>query len=167
MASAAVRLRELYGAGPWHGLVVLTALALAAYTLSVLGLSTFLAAEAWWQSILVWFLGAVIVHDLLLFPLYALADRVLQRGLEKARPRVPALNYFRVPALASGLLLLLFFPGIMEQGASSYARATGQTQEPFLERWLLLTGLLFGASAGLYGVRYLRVRIRARTALTT
>lgn len=161
MASVAVRLRELYGAGPRHGVVVLAALALAAYTLSELGVSTLWEADVWWQSILVWFLGAVIIHDLLLFPLYAAADRVLQRGLGSSRPRVPALNYVRVPVLASGLLLLMFFPGIIEQGASSYVRATGQTQEPFLERWLLLTGLIFGTSAVLYGVRSLRVRSRA------
>ena len=171
MASLSVRMKGLYGAGPWHVLAVLTALALAAYTLSVLGLTALWDAEVWWQSILVWFLGAVIVHDLVIFPLYALADRILQRGLGSAGPRQPdgaprlsALNYFRVPALASGLLLLLFFPGIIEQGASSYARATGQSQEPFLERWLLLTGVFFGASAVLYCVSILRMQMRIRTA---
>ncbi len=37
--------------------------------------------DVWWQSILVWVLGAIIAHDLLLFPLYALADRSLSAGL--------------------------------------------------------------------------------------
>ena len=160
MASSVGRLKELYGSGPRHVLAMLVAIALATYTLSELGVSTLWAGDVWWQTILVWFLGAVIVHDLLLFPLYAVADRVLQRGAGSPRPRVPALNYFRVPLLASGLLLLLFFPGIIEQGESSYLRATGQTQEPFLERWLLLTGVFFGASALLYGVRYVRAGSR-------
>lgn len=161
MASVAARLKGFYGSGPWHVLAMLIAIALAAYTLSVLGVSTLWDGDVWWQTILVWFLGAVIIHDLVLFPVYAVADRLLQRGLRSARPRVPAVNYFRVPVLASGLLLLLFFPGIIQQGESSYLRATGQTQEPFLERWLLLTGTFFGASALLYGARYLRLRSRA------
>ena len=161
MGSSGGRLKELYGSGPRHVLAMLVAIALAAYTLSVLGVSTLWAGDVWWQTILVWFLGAVIIHDLLLFPLYAAADRALQRGVGSARPRVPAVNYFRVPVLASGLLLLLFFPGIIEQGESSYLRATGQTQAPFLERWLLLTGVFFATSAILYGVRYVRNRSQA------
>ncbi len=160
MASSADRLKGFYGSGPWHVLAMLLAIALAAYALSQLGVSTLWEGDVWWQTILVWFLGAVIIHDLLLFPLYAVADRVLQRGVGSARPRVAAVNYVRVPVLASGLLLLLFFPGIIEQGESSYLRATGQTQEPFLERWLLLTGLFFGASAILYGVRSAGLRRR-------
>jgi hypothetical protein len=168
MASAATRLKDLYGARALHGLVVLSALALAGYTVSVLGFSALWDPDVWWQSIVVWFLGAVVIHDLLLFPLYALGDRALRRGAGRPRAstdeatRVPALNYFRVPVLASGLLLLLFFPGVIEQGASSYVRATGQTQEPFLERWLLITGLLFLASGVLYVLR--RVRTARRRA---
>ncbi|PZS19620.1 MAG: hypothetical protein DLM60_09890, partial [Pseudonocardiales bacterium] len=64
---------------------------------------------------MLWFLGAVIAHDLVLFPLYALADRSLSTGLRSLRPgsppgrtppRVAALNYLRVPILGTGLLLL-------------------------------------------------------------
>jgi len=41
----------------------------------------------WWQSILVWFLGAVVLHDLVLFPLYALADRAHTAGVHGLRRR--------------------------------------------------------------------------------
>jgi hypothetical protein len=58
-----------------------------------------------------------------------------------------------VPALASGLTLLLFLPGIIEQGADAYLAATGLTQEPFLERWLLLTAVFFAVSAVAYAMR--------------
>ena len=39
----------------------------------------------WWQSVAVWFAAAVIGHDLVLFPLYALADAVLARLSGSAR----------------------------------------------------------------------------------
>ena len=52
-------------------------MALTAYTISVLGLDDLFNPKVWWQSIAVWFAVAVIAHDLILFPLYALADRLL------------------------------------------------------------------------------------------
>ena len=109
---------------------------------------------------LIWFGAAVVAHDLVLFPLYALADRSVTTLLRPRRrmpdrgvPRVPPLNYVRVPALGSGLMLLLFLPGIIEQGRSSYAAATGQTQQPYLGRWLLLTAALFAVSAASYAAK--------------
>ena len=47
----------------------------------------------------------------------------------------------------------MFLPGIIEQGGPTYAAATGQTQDPFLGRWLLLTAALFAASAVAYVMR--------------
>ena len=55
---------------------------------------------------------------------------------------------------------LLFLPGIIEQGAPTYLAATGQTQEPFLGRWLLLTAALFATSAAVYTVRSVARRAR-------
>ena len=63
------------------------------------------------------------------------------------------LNYVRVPALGAALTLLVFLPGIIKQGAPTYLAATGQTQEPFLGRWLMLTAAMFAISAGCYAVR--------------
>jgi hypothetical protein len=51
------------------------------------------------------------------------------------------------------LTFLVFLPGIIRQGAGTYLAATGQTQEPFLGRWLLLTAVLFAISAVGYGIR--------------
>lgn len=162
MTPRPARFRALYGAGPLHLLITLAAIALAAYTLGVIGLSALWNPDVWWQSIAVWFLGAVIAHDLVLFPLYALADRSTQRALRtdaspgsEQRPLVPPLNYLRVPALAVGLLFLLFFPGIIGQGADTYLKATGQTQDPFLQRWLLLSATIFALSAIVYAARLL------------
>ena len=63
---------------------------------------------------------------------------------------------------AVALLFLIFFPGILQQGAATYADATGQTQDPFLERWLLLSAGIFTFSAVAYAVRLLAAS-RSRT----
>jgi len=158
------RFRTFYGAHPLHLLAVLASFALLAYVVSVVGPVALWNPSVWWQSILVWFLGAVVLHDLVLFPLYALADRVHTTGVHTLRrwrghhpdrpPLVSAINYVRIPALASGLLLLVFLPGIIEQGAPTYLAATGQTQAPFLNRWLLFTATIFAISAVAYAIHY-------------
>lgn len=149
------RIRNFYGANPLHLLVLLACFALAGYA----ALHTL--SDGQWPLIMVWFIGAIVAHDLVLFPMYALADRSLGSGLRALRRpgtttiehRVAPLNYVRVPALGAGLLFLLFFPGIVRQGADTYLAATGQTQQPFLDRWLLLTAALFTISALVYALR--------------
>jgi hypothetical protein len=129
-------------------------LALLGYVVVTVKPMTLWNPHSWWQSIAVWFAAAVIAHDLLLFPIYALADRILWAGRLPGRPLgVPVRNYLRIPALGSGLTLLVFLPGIIGQGASTYLAATGQTQEPFLGRWLLLTAAMFTTSAIVYLLR--------------
>ncbi|MDQ1321955.1 MAG: hypothetical protein QG655_3200 [Actinomycetota bacterium] len=55
--------------------------------------------------------------------------------------------------LAAGLLLLLFFPGIIEQGGATFTAATGLTQTPYLTRWLLLTAAFYLISALCYATK--------------
>ncbi len=153
MRSLTTRLTHRYGAGPLHLLTLLASFALAGYAV------TQLVRAAAPVTVLVWFLAAVVGHDLLLFPLYAIADRSLIRALHARRAggaafaAVPALNHIRVPALGSGLLFLIFFPGIVRQGQVTYHAATGQTQQPFLGRWLLITAAMFAASVVIYAIR--------------
>jgi hypothetical protein len=153
------RIRKFYGSHPLHLLTMAAGFALVGYILVTFKLATLWNPQAWWQSIAVWLAAAVIVHDLALFPLYAFADRLLGiatgrlRRRSRRRLRVSARNHLRVPVLGSGLSLLMFFPGIVQQGAPTYWGATGQTQQPFLGRWLLLTTALFTASALVYAVR--------------
>ena len=121
MPAALTRFRTFYGAHPLHLLAVLASFALLGYIISVAGPATFWNPAVWWQSILVWFLGAALLHDLVLFPLYALGDRLHTAGVHTLRrrrghhpdrpPHVSAINYVRVPVLASGLMLLVFLPG--------------------------------------------------------
>ncbi|WP_446221965.1 hypothetical protein ACTWPB_19150 [Nocardia sp. IBHARD005] len=169
--------KRFYGAHPLYLLVLLAGFSLFGYIIAVMGPATLWNPDVWWQSILVWFLGAVIAHDFVLFPLYALADRLLTASWHAARGRRPTLgrpivspvNYLRIPALGSGLLLLLFFPGIFEQGKATYLAATGQTQQPFLVRWLLVSAVMFGVSALSYVVarRYALRQRRLTEVITT
>jgi hypothetical protein len=142
---------QLYGAHPMQLVVLIAALALAGYA------ALHVARDVAWMHILIWFLAAVIGHDLILFPLYAAADGLLVRAVSRWR----AVNYLRVPALAAGLTFVLFLPGIIMQGAGSYHAATGLTQAPFLGRWLLLVTGFFAVSAVLFVVRRLLPRRRS------
>ncbi len=146
------RFRGVYGSHPLHLLTLIAGFALFGYVLATIGPQALWNPHTWWQSIAVWFAAAIIAHDLVLFPIYALVDRMLLLSWRIPMP-VRALNYIRVPALASALTLLVFLPGIIEQGAPTYQAATGQTQEPFLGRWLLLTAALFTISAVAYATR--------------
>jgi hypothetical protein len=153
-----------YGAGPLHLLTMASGFALLGYVLATFKPATLWDPGTWWHSIAVWFAVAVIAHDLLLFPLCALADRVIFAGRRPAPRNISARNHIRVPALGAGLTLLVFLPGIVEQGATTYQAATGQTQQPFLGRWLLLTAAMFGISALGYVARLAVARRRAQHA---
>ena len=105
-----------------------------------------------------WFLGAVIGHDLLLMPLYSLADRSALTAIRHRAPRLPAvpwINYLRVPAGLSGLLLLVWFPLILRLH-TNYHASTTLSPDPFLWHWLAVTGALFLASAAVLALRLRR-----------
>lgn len=108
-----------------------------------------------WTGVVLWITGAALLHDLVLLPLYALADRALVRAAGRRRA---AVGHVRVPAALSGLLLLVWFPMIAGLRAERYTSATTLPATGFATRWLLLTAALFGASAALLAVRELRSR---------
>lgn len=143
--------RRTYGAHPLHLLSLIGCFALAGYA--------FLRASEGPLPLRMaaWFLGALVGHDLVLFPLYALADRGLGTAVPRRRGRFVTppgtVNFLRVPALLSGLLLLMFFPLILRKSEGAYGRAAGLDASPYLSRWLLLTGVAFTASAVLYALR--------------
>ncbi|MFI6559968.1 hypothetical protein [Streptomyces sp. NPDC050534] len=111
--------------------------------------------EGDWFEVALWFVGAALLHDLVLLPLYAAADRALVRAVGPRRRRVA---YVRVPAALSLLLLLVWFPLISGQVAERYGAVTDLPADRFLTRWLLLTAALFGGSALVFAVRSLRLR---------
>lgn len=142
----------LQGGGALVRLVlVLACFALVAYTVDLL-----LLDDPSLTLMLVWFAGALFLHDLVLFPLYAGGDRVLALVL-KVLPgtRVPLVNHVRIPILGAGLSLLMFLPGIIRQGGASTLTATGLDQEPYRERWLWLVAALFAVSFTIWLLRTL------------
>ncbi|KOG30626.1 hypothetical protein AQJ84_00830 [Streptomyces resistomycificus] len=106
-----------------------------------------------WLGVALWFVGAAVLHDLVLLPLYAGLDRALVRAAGRRREWI---SYVRVPAALSALLLLVWFPLISGRVAGRYALATGLSADGFAARWLLLTAALFGGSALLFVVRVRR-----------
>jgi hypothetical protein len=166
MSRFPARFGVIYGSRPLHLLTMVSGFALLGYILATFKPATLWNPATWWQSIAVWFAAAVVAHDLLFFPLYALADRLLavriSRRPRASQPKVMARNYIRVPVLGAGLTLLIFLPGIIEQGGPTYLAATGQTQQPFLGRWLLLTAAMFAVSAIVYATRLAVARRRAK-----
>jgi hypothetical protein len=153
------RIAALYGADPLHLLALLACFALAGYAASRVIAATDPRGQKVWVGFVIWFVGAAIVHDFVLYPLYALADVTVQRhrwGRRRPRPDVqwrPWINYLRVPAGLSGLLLLVWFPLIFRLSEEAYRNAAGLDLSPYLGRWLLITGLLFAGSAITYAVR--------------
>ena len=141
---------HLYGAGPGHMLAVLTCLLVAGGAVAIV------ADDPAWPVMLVWFLAAVLLHDLVLFPLYAAGDRLLTAATSRRRPRVPLVNHVRVPLLGAGLMFLLFLPGILGRGEPTLRAASGLETTPVPARWLLLVASMAGASALVYLVRVLR-----------
>jgi hypothetical protein len=146
------RLLRWYGANPLHLLVLLGGFAVAGYAAARL-------VPSRPAAIAVWFLGAVIGHDLLLFPLYTLADRSAAAVLRHRAARLPALpwiNYLRVPAALSALLFLVWFPLILRL-RTHYQASTTLSPDPYLWHWLGVTGALFLISAAALALRLRRL----------
>ena len=105
-----------------------------------------------------WFVGSAVVHDLVLFPLYAGIDAALVLLL-RSHPSwatvagVRWLNYLRVPVVVSGLLLLVWSPLILRVSDGAYQAASGLSAQPFLPRWLTVTAVLFAVSGVILVVR--------------
>ncbi|WP_237322259.1 hypothetical protein [Streptomyces sp. JJ36] len=114
-------------------------------------------------GVVLWFAGAAVLHDLVLLPLYASADRLLQALPPRRRAGAAPvwLNHVRVPVLVSGLLLLVWYPLVLMR-AERYERYTTLSDDGYPVRWGLLTAGLFAASAVLLAVRLLRARRTGR-----
>ena len=162
------RIRRWYGAHPLHLLALLAAFALAGYAARAV------VAAGQWKLVALWFLVAIVGHDLLLFPLYSLADLSLRRLLPRhaegapaapnsaANPQPPVINHLRVPAGFSLLLLLVWFPLILRISSSHYRQASGLSAAPYLWRWLAVTGVMFLASAISYALRLRHAAVKGR-----
>ncbi|MER7681595.1 hypothetical protein [Streptomyces sp. NPDC096934] len=156
--------RSRYGATPLHLLLVLASFALAVYAgIRLLKGDT--------MGVVIWFVGAALLHDLVLLPFYSVTDRAAQRlyrGNQEpgSGTHRPSVNYLRVPTFVAALLLLVWWPLILRQGGR-YTADTGLSADGFLARWLLITAALYLASALVLIVRtWLRLRPQRRASRT-
>jgi len=152
------RFRVLYGAGPLNLLVLLFCFAIAG-----------VAVMGWFQrpkdveTVIEWFIASVLLHDLLFVPVYTVLDRIALSWVRRlgGRPRtvlgvVNATPYLRIPAILSGLLLLVFFPVIFGFGSQSELDASGIAESGYLARWLIASGVLFAVSGVTWGATLAR-----------
>jgi hypothetical protein len=80
-------------------------------------------------------------------PLYSGADRAAQAALRGA------VNYVRIPAALSLLMLVVFWGTISGAGERAYRATSGETFDGHAERWLLVTAALFAGSGLVYLLR--------------
>ncbi|MBY6682989.1 hypothetical protein HQ312_18190 [Rhodococcus sp. BP-316] len=148
-------MRRLYGAGAAHAAVMVVSFVLAGAAVLTLGVDALWNPDRWWQSIAVWFIGAAILHDLVLYPLYSLADRATRPTRTWTVRQVPVRQHIRVPALGAALTLLVFFPGILNTDDTAIVAATGLNRDPYLERWLWVVAAMVAISVAVFLVRVL------------
>lgn len=134
-------MKDRYGAGPLHLLGHIALFVLAAYAIT----QVFTLGAA--GNVIVWLIGAVLLHDAVLWPLYTTADRagrLLLRG---------AINHVRIPLGLSLMLGLVFVGTVTGKGGNAYRNASGQTYDGYVTRWLVVSAALFAVSGIVYAVR--------------
>lgn len=134
-------MRKRYGSTALHLLGHVALFVLAGYAITQI---LTLGAPG---NAIIFLIGAVLLHDAVLWPLYAVADRAGQ-GILRGRT-----NYVRIPLGLSLLLLLVFIGTISGKGANAYRNASGQTYDGYVLRWLVVSAALFAVSAVVYLVR--------------
>ena len=150
--------RRRYGAGPLHLAAHLVGFAIVVLTFDRIFTGGGL------PKLLVLYLGFVIAHDLIFVPLYTGLDRITRMALARLslprRTGLPMINYVRVPALISGLLLIIYGPLILRLSDGTYYAISGHHLEHYLRNWLLITAALYLGSGVIYAARVVRVRAR-------
>jgi hypothetical protein len=155
------RFRKAYGDSPLHLLATAASFAIVGYGFFMIFQSP--APE----STILFFVAAIVAHDLIAFPLYSglnfVAGKVTGEGQSETdrAGRVPAINYLRVPFILSAISFVMFFPLILGLSADRYEASTGLDAGIFLGRWLGICAVLFTGSALLYAMRLRRAGSRA------
>lgn len=148
------RLAQIYGAHPLHLVSLLLSFAVAGYA----ALQLFAADLI---GVAVWFVGAAVLHDLVVLPGYLLVDRLVRGGPHPAQPPPrPWANHVRIPLALSALLLLVFLPSILRL-SDGFEATTTLSPDGYAWRWLVISAVLFALS----GLAYLLSLVTGRLAL--
>ncbi len=141
----------LYGARPLRYFASIAALAFAGYAFY-----SYLEPRTTDFKFLLWFVGAIVAHDMIAWPLYTGLNNLAYSARRRHDPHekfVAGLVYLRVPAVISGLVFVIWLPLILDLSEGTYLDVAGKDPDGFLGRWLLLTGLLFLGSGVLFALR--------------
>lgn len=134
-------MRRLYGSHPLHLLGHVLCFALAGYAIvQIFGIRSS-------GNVIVWLIGAVLLHDVVLWPIYSGADTLGQRLLGRT------INYVRIPLGLSLMLALVFVSTLLNKGEGTYTRVSGLRWDGYVTRWLVVSAALFVVSAVIYLVR--------------
>jgi hypothetical protein len=109
--------------------------------------------------IFAWFAAAAVLHDFVLFPAYSAIDRLVgltQRNRDSTRQ--PVINYLRIPAALSLLMLLIYLPTILGRGSATFHAASGLGRTNVFLRWVLLSLGSFAVSGAVFVARRMRFR---------
>jgi hypothetical protein len=152
--------RAGYGAAPVHLLAIIVSFVIvgAAFV-------NWFHARTHIGNILVWYVGCLLAIELMLIPLAWALDRTAHEQVSRrvGRPlRGAGWAYVRIPAMLSGLMLIVFLPLILRLGDSTFRAYTGMTTSVYLVRWLAASTAIFACSALLYAARFARKRRAVR-----
>ncbi|MGI8613423.1 MAG: hypothetical protein ACR2KL_05690 [Nocardioidaceae bacterium] len=158
--------RSRYGAGPGHLALMLGCFLLVGYVV------WHAASAPLPLRMAIWFAGAVIAHDFMLFPAYTVVDRGLARLATRRRGAegsagVAVINYVRTPLLLSALLLLVFGSVIIGAGEATYTRASGLLFASYLLWWAIVSVCLLIISLIVFLVRRRRSETQPAAGATT
>ena len=160
-ASLLGHFRSRYGASPLHLAGHLVVFSIALFAIDRIASGGGLA------ELIALYIGFVIAHDLVFLPAYSCLDRATQAALARLAPggrgSVPAINHVRVPALISGLLLIIYAPFISGMADSGYFQLSGHHIEGYLRNWLLISAALFLGSGLIYALRVGRAVVKRGT----
>ncbi len=152
-ASRLDRFRYEYGAEPLHLLATLASLSIVLYAI----LRIFEIPST--AGILLWLVGAIVLHDFIALPLYSLFLRIAEEGtdaaIEPRRRALITLNHIRIPLAFSALLLLISFPLVFQIDEPRYRLTLGfeLTLDRYLGNWLLITAAMFLISGVAYALK--------------
>ncbi|MGQ0630401.1 MAG: hypothetical protein ACT4P1_05120 [Sporichthyaceae bacterium] len=147
-------MRKFYGAHPAHLLV-----SLASFAVAVIAFGPLLDERP--VEVLTWFAGAAILHDGLVVLAYIGADALLVRWWRRHPGRVAWINFIRIPAAISAIMLVVYSPVILGK-ATSFESKTLRSTDAYLGHWLVVTAVLAGISLTWYLARLLVVGHRTR-----
>lgn len=136
-SSDASWIRRWYGSGPAH----VVTLALGGLVGIYAGIKL-VSADPW--GIVLWFVAAAVIHDIVLVPAYTALDRGARAPL-RGRGVPFWYDHVRVPVMLSGLLFMVFFPLILGF-PEAFPRITGTSLDVYLPRYLAMVAGLFALS---------------------